>query len=209
MPCLVQRSSCTPNILYPCSQANLTMSPYWRPTPIMKVCWGESRAGHQIPIEIIDNCNARDKRGDDCQDSRGTITLLTLALWELSGPGPVLQTDGAGWAVYREPLATGELSLASCQDPVSPGMVRVVLHINSDGAWVVIQGTLHRLAPHTSLAPGSVLLTHNRTGHGQCEPSVTNYLELFLKGLFGLSVDLTILYVGKIATSHRLTFGPG
>ena len=49
-----QSSSCSPNILNPGSQANLTISPNCLPTPIINVFWGESIVGHQTPkIEYL------------------------------------------------------------------------------------------------------------------------------------------------------------
>ena len=52
VPACVQRISRLPNILYPCSHENLTMSPNCLPTPIINVFCGESIVGHQTPLKI-------------------------------------------------------------------------------------------------------------------------------------------------------------
>lgn len=102
LPSLVQRSSGSPNILYPCSQANLTMSPYCRPTPIMKVCWGESRLGHQIPIDSV---SYQAKLVNSLLNGNGVIVTispifcLTLTLRKTSRPGTVLHAGGTGCSV--------------------------------------------------------------------------------------------------------------
>ena len=93
---------------YPCSQANLTTSPNWRATPIMKVCCGDSMAGHHTPAQH--GVGVGRGRG-----GAGRGGLLTLAVRRLLAPLALLAAGDLGGAVELEPGLAGEHGQAGHQ----------------------------------------------------------------------------------------------
>ena len=207
MASLVQRSSGSPNILYPCSQANLTMSPYCRPTPIMKVCWGESRLGHQIPIDGVS------------YQAKWVYSLLfgvivmispvfclTLTLRKTSRPGTVLHAGGTGCSVNRKSLPTGKLSHSSIPQTPWPQVLLRILNLHSIVTGE--QGTDNWQTFNIDLTPLPIFLTDNRSGHGLGKPSFTNYFQFFLKSILVPLKDVPIVDRRKIVTGDWLTLRP-
>ena len=89
---------------YPCSQANLTTSPNWRATPIMKVCCGDSMAGHHTPAQHGVGAGRGGRGG-----------LLTLAVRRLLAPPALLAAGDPGGAVELEAGLAGEHGQAGHQ----------------------------------------------------------------------------------------------